>query len=485
MLLKRLKSKIVNWLLKDVEVQKLIVKSLQVGNKTITIDANKIVFPPLTSDPNLAQGAIWYRSDLNEWRYSPDGSTVESLCSKVMLDNHKNAVPIDHPDRSITRSKLEYPTENVFMMWLVLIEKATFCGRGHFYFLTIDSFTDKNVQALTVWIKGISTGFALNLARADLSASSWYFTNNQPAASTADFGLWKRVEGLNANLGTEAVDIPDWQRGITGLSCSGSSIKALRSNDEGVDVMANIPIRISVTDTDISSGRFGISDTIRSWQETTPDHSITSGEALSAYLKPPASISPKALAIVECEVTGKGTEEDPYRPLLAKEISMHSEYGNIDKLAVTWGAFDYKLKDSTMIIVITNDNPYQNGAYLKQVEYAKSKNLKALIAPKDYREAIEQYKMLKNKHPYWLAGKDNYAYQTLGLIEFELFQLADFYYGELIEHRIHYKQLKQVPDWELERIIKLRLEQMKRINILHEERNKHIKKLEEVLKKGW
>ena len=102
-MLGRLKKKLVNWLLKDVEVQKLVVdklvtKLLQVGLGTTKVTGNGIIFPGLTSDPSLVAGLLWFRSDTAQVKFSPDGSAV------------KTVFPADWGD--ITNKPSAYPPES-------------------------------------------------------------------------------------------------------------------------------------------------------------------------------------------------------------------------------------------------------------------------------------------------------------------------------------------------------------------------------------
>jgi hypothetical protein len=64
-------------------------------------------------------------------------------------------------------------------------------------------------------------------------------------------------------------------------------------------------------------------------------------------------------------------------------------------------------------------------------------------------------------------------------------QNVDFYYGELIEHRVHYSQLKQVGDDEIYRRIGELIDGLSKAEGLNEERLMHIEKAKEVLKRGW
>jgi hypothetical protein len=284
------------------------------------------------------------------------------------------------------------------------------------------------------------------------------------------------------------------------FSLSGSTLKGYRED-------MTTP-KITVTDTTFASGKFGHGGAM----DSNPNPTIVAGRLLS-----PSSSLPSAQTILEMDIEGNG-RDTPYAPSLSKnlvevssltglpdflyqeakkystlrakdftdeEIQLLLGYipqHQVDLDAVTWGAFEfYPDKASTVIITIIGDNPYQSGA----IERQKSKAKRVFTPPKDYNEAIELYNQLKNDYPHWLAGKDNFAYQVLGWEELDLFQNADFYYGELIEHKTHYNQLKQVPDWEIRNRLNELLDRLSKVNVLTEERDKHINKVKEILKKGW
>jgi hypothetical protein len=92
---------------------------------------------------------------------------------------------------------------------------------------------------------------------------------------------------------------------------------------------------------------------------------------------------------------------------------------------------------------------------------------------------------LKGDFKHWLAGKDNFAYQVLGWEVLDWFQNADFYYGELVEHKTHYDQLKKVPDWELRNRLSELTDKLQKVTTLADERDKHLSKLNEIIKRGW
>jgi len=77
-MIRELKRRLVNWLLKGVELDELIVDELKLGTRTISILSDYIDLAGLTSDPPLAEGRMWYRSDLGRLRYT-DGSVVVTL----------------------------------------------------------------------------------------------------------------------------------------------------------------------------------------------------------------------------------------------------------------------------------------------------------------------------------------------------------------------------------------------------------------------
>jgi len=408
---------------------------------------------------------------------------------------------LEIPDRSVTRDKLEYPTENVSFAYLLSIDKAM--GAKRIYsesagIVTADSFTDKAVETPM-------KNAGVIVARDALDGRNSYRAHISAPRSTADFAVEKVVAGIGATLGYEAVDLSDVEWYICKFSVSGSTLKAYRDD--------LVTPKVTVTDTSLTSGKFGYGYWMGENRPALP--------MMGAILRAPSSPAPPAQAIIELDIEGSGAPEDPHRPLLNKNlVEIQSLTGlpeflyreakkyevlrargftdeeiqlllgsipqhQVDLGAVTWGAFEFSEKSPTNIIVVTGDNPYQQGAIQKHIELARSKNLKTLSPPRNYGEAVAQYQRLKRNYPYWLAGKDSYAYQVLGLEELDIFQNVDFYFGELVEHRTHYDQLKRVPDWELWRKLEVLEEKLSKVTVLTEERDKHIAKLKEVKRLGW
>ncbi len=474
-------------------------------------------FSGLTADPALAAGRVWFRSDLGLLSYSPDGTTVRRIpYGTINVDAHASrhaaggADPI--PSGGISRSMLEYPTAGVSFAYLAAIDKVVWTQRTNSGNIcaTRDSFADKSVIAC------VQTNNYSNLMARIQNATNMYYSEYNLAASTADHKIYKISAGTFTALASEAVDLDGKGRGQR-VSCSGSTVKSLRYEiSTYIDPLSppTATATISATDTAFASGLYGF--------RFLPGDTNQQGGMSSAfaYLAAPASALPPALLLLETETRGSGAPDDPYAPDLGQSLvetdrvevpeflrlerrkweilrakgftdeEMRVVFGfvpqhQVDLDAVTWGVFEFSEKSPTNIIVVTGDNPYRQGAIQRQAEYAKKKGLGVFDPPRNYGEAVALYNKLKSDFPHWLAGKDNFTYMCLGWEELDVFQCADFYYGELLEHRTHYDQLKRVNPKEIEnRLLELksRLEQM---TVLPEERDKHLRKVEELLKKGW
>ena len=92
--------------------------------------------------------------------------------------------------------------------------------------------------------------------------------------------------------------------------------------------------------------------------------------------------------------------------------------------------------------------------------------------------------MLKQEFPEWIAGRHNYCYQVLGHEDFEAMQVADTYHGNIVDG-IKPNAYKNVPDWEMRKTLAMWKDRLKRAEVAKLEAEKHLKKLEEVEKKGW
>jgi hypothetical protein len=277
--------------------------------------------------------------------------------------------------------------------------------------------------------------------------------------------ITRMINGTKTVLASEDGGRSDYYMFLRAFSVSGSTLKIFRDRNEGeapiykdlnefISNIPNINPRTTATDTEIAQGRFGVTvNRDYGWIYTLTSY--------SARLLPPASKSLPAKAVLEVDVEGSGKAGDPYRPKIPEGVS--------------WGAFEFHpSKASSVVVTVFNGGNIQNV------------NAKRVFKPpKDYGEATDLHKQLVRDHPEWLAGKDNFIYQCLGLEVFEYFGNIDFYYGELLEHKTHYQQLKNVNPYEIERRLNKLIDGLSGVSVLTEERDKHISKAKEILRRGW
>ena len=310
----------------------------------------------------------------------------------LVLDYHRLKTPIDHPDLSVTRAKLEYPTVDVNFAYLAMINKVVYGSSttNGYTVLTRDSFTDK-----AVWAGVQVNSYPMVIGRYP-DRNNLYASLYVPPNSTSDHIINRYYAGTQT-LASEAIDIDYSGRGLA-IVCSGSVIKSLRYEiSTYLDPLA-LPTpnaTISATDTSFASGLFGF----RPLRESSPHGG---NDPASAWLKAPLSPLPQAQSIIEVNLEGSGRPEDPYRPLSSRNIAEitsltrlpdflyteakkynilkakgftddeiktifgHIPQHQVDLDSVTWGAFELNPdKAPTAIITITGDNPYKSGAILR------------------------------------------------------------------------------------------------------------------------
>jgi len=408
----------------------------------------------------------------------------------------------------IRREDLEYPTENVSLGYLASINKVAYGSMPNAggVTLTLDNLTDKTILSIT------QPNASAVAAMRFVNRNNHYLTELNTAYSASDHRLARYITGTRVDLASEPVNIDNSGQALAGVA-TGSTLKSLRwLYDDALNPLS-LPTPsaiLSATDATLATGRFGV----RFINPASPHGAI---DTVSAYLLSPLSELPPARAILEVEVEGLGSPDDPYRPKLSqnlvdipdtapeflkreakryqklkakkytdeeiKELLGYIPQHQIDVDAITWGAFEFLQDSPTNIIIVTGGNPHNEGAIERQKEKVKAH----YRTPRSYEEAVELYNQLKREHPEWLAGKDNFIYQALGLEVYEPLAVIDFYYGNLVEHRTHISQFRSVPDWELRRTLALwraRLEQAKP-SLPLEEYDSHRAKLREVLKVGW
>ena len=358
------------------------------------------------------------------------------------LDGHKNAIPIDHPFRSVTRDHLEYPTENVALTYLVAIGKMLeYVPPGGprpsgTFWPTKDWFTDKAVLST---LRGYYDVYIL-LRWQDIN--NWYEVRQRIQLVTRDHDIRKYINGTVTQLAYEAVDLAGYRHFYL-ASISGSTIKSFRDQ--------LITANIVVSDTDLVEGAFGVGDATSS-ENDRPIYELT-------YLKPPMSGASPAQQIIEYSVVGQGTENDPLRPDIPEDLvcltendvtpneweaikenpscttSTGAEGRLVNRNAITWGAIDYKIGDPSMYVAIYGGSPSYVHPLGKRLERITRRKGVRVIAkgPFDVSKAREAYKILKQYHKSMIITENELAYQLTGLEEIEADAVADFYERELID----------------------------------------------------
>ena len=129
----------------------------------------------------------------------------------------------------IPRSQLEYPTENVTLVYLLAISKAQSgtWHNGHFVGLYCsDTFTDKAVAGLMKDTYSYITGRVSAIA--DEGSINDYYIKIISPNTTADFQICKYVSGVITALASEAVDLASGYAALCKISIAGSTINGYR-----------------------------------------------------------------------------------------------------------------------------------------------------------------------------------------------------------------------------------------------------------------
>jgi hypothetical protein len=382
----------------------------------------------------------------------------------IVLDYHRLKTPIDHPDSSVTKSKLSVDIfDMTFSMWAwksgfdVLHHENP--NSDHTY--TLMNFATTDYGYIVIAIDGMRMAVRCQYPTWGSLYTHEMITGN--SASDHVFVVW--VNGSGTRIGTESVDLSAYHY-LYALSVSGSSFKAYRRWVTAKNVAAQTP-KFTVTNTQWASGYYGLGFVRGTHQFYYPD----------AYYTKPWSTSTQPLAVVELPVTGSGTTEDLYRPALAQELveidptdptipdflklekrkydALKSRgftdeeirlllgyipQHQVDRLAVTWGSIDFRVDPatgrpiaSTFLVAVYPSAPeyVRRDNVLKQIEHARSKGLRVYTPPFDMSNVREIHAKEKRDRD-WLITENELAYQILGFEELEVDAVADFYERELI-----------------------------------------------------
>lgn len=354
----------------------------------------------------------------------------------------------------IRRADLEYPTENINLLYWAIIGKFDIFvteGIDNNWFISVDSFTDKRLQA-------ISKGGSDNSKKTDFLAQRFIDLGNRyicfidTGYSTSDFQMKKSINGKSTLLAYESVDLDLRLLHSFEFDVAGSILKGYRPI--GVE-------KLSVTDTDLASGKIGIMS----------HHHPVRPYFLFTKVLPNYSELQQPIIVIEYDVIGNGTDEDPIRPNMPEDLVEVSKtdvtpeeweaiQSNprgknglplVNRLAVTWGAIDYK-GEPTMLCAIYPSTPryVRKDNILRHIEYAKRRGHKVYKPPRSLAEAKELWGIIRKDRPDMLITENELAYHLIGKGELEPDAIADFYERELI----NLNRIKDVPEWELERTLK-------------------------------
>ena len=374
------------------------------------------------------------RSDqLPSWGDIPDKPSAFPPASHGASHGYGGSDPL--PARSISRTQLEYPTVDVTLGYLASISKLVSWGGSALDwggYRTVDDFTDKAVE-------GVCFELATLFARQGANNANTYKLGYNSADPTMDFEMFKAVNGTATRIGYEAIDLPANRSYLMRFSVSGSTLKGFRDD-------LTTP-KISVTDTTFASGGFGAGG---AWNQ--PFRAF----AFAYILKAPTSSIPSSQAVVEYPVIGKGTSDDPIRPNMPEELveidprALPPDEANavqanpkgpnglpmVNRLAVTWGAIDYK-GGPTMVVAIYPSTPsyVRKDNVLRHIEFARGKNLFVDTGPFTLDRVRDLYRKLKTINRDMLITDNELAYQLIGAEELEIDAAADFYEREVINLR--------------------------------------------------
>ncbi|MEM4067266.1 MAG: hypothetical protein QXV17_10465 [Candidatus Micrarchaeaceae archaeon] len=350
------------------------------------------------------------------------------------------------------RSQLEQPATDVSLHYLLAIGKADFIGiygvePTNTHFLTKDAYTDLAVVSRCTLIAGVSPGFFTIVGRSQIYPSD-PGNNEYGIVFSPDLYIYKIVGGTVTQLGAEGGSFINWEEDTIKLSIQGSTLKAYRINMTSP--------KITVSDTSFSSGSFGIRDFKRSYLAATGH--VKMGVDPFAYLTAAGSPHPSAKAIALVE----GFEQQPSdNNLLGKNWRIKEE-------GFRWGAFEARYGEDYRAVI-----------YDGVIDNCKFKKYRSINT--SYIDALDIYREFKCGED--LAGKDDFAFQILGREELGYQAAADFYFGHLIEHKTHYRELKRCDAQFIRMALNNLKERLEETTI--GEADKHLNKVKIILSKGW
>jgi len=186
----------------------------------------------------------------------------------------------------------------------------------------LDVLADLGFQGLYVGLQGVTTGVGCYQIRGTLGRNE-YVTRVQVDAATADYTLYKVVNGVATDLGTEAYDWGPWVCDWVKIQAVATSITAWRDRP--------LAVKISATDTSLASGHWADRGLLYGYHYGHGSGAIVyhsyNTQPWFDFIRAPASALPSPIAHLEVPITGTGkfvVEKqlalDPFRPVLPEEI---------------------------------------------------------------------------------------------------------------------------------------------------------------------
>ena len=370
--------------------------------------------------------------------------------------------------RPVKRNDLEYTTIDVPFMWLGILGKldaVQYACTTNLITLTIDDLTDRKIRVRKHSMRWVDIVMRATYASGDYG--DYYMAGCFDVTDTTydfDHYLIKMLNDSSTVIASQLTKSGGMGELIVEqiAQVSGSNIKSglLKSprNRGSILSFTDAPHVISATDTDITQGGFGftVAEATPHSLRSTNDYAVAP-DYYSAWLLSPESRIPPAIAIAEIEMVE--VEEYPRIKSLAP------------KTGENVGLFDWNT-------VGKNETPKPIAIVRSKVDNTMHKI--ATVRDTSRQHAKELLSEIKKRgHSYLVAGVDTLWYQIIGHEHIEPLSVADHIYDVVLQKE------EKIRDPNFDIVLSIWKSKLARSSVTKTETEKHLKKLEEVEKKGW
>ncbi|MBP1449649.1 MAG: hypothetical protein JZD41_06545 [Thermoproteus sp.] len=366
------------------------------------------------------------------------GISYTPVSPSQVLSAHRTAVPIDHPDGSITLSKFaDLPAFRFLILKYGFLHHEN-PNSNHTY--TLINLVFSNYAVVYVYKDGMRVPHRNQYP----TWGSGYTHEMRTANSANDHLLVRWSSGSSTLIGNEAVDLNAYGY-LYGMSISGSTFKVYRAWVTAFTMCSQTP-KITITDTTYASGYTGVG--------YTTGNALTHPDVTTIFLPSTCSTVPQPTAVIEYQITGSGKDNDPFKPDMpqdlvevdpstlppneASAVMLNRKGPNglplVDRLAVSWGAIDMRsdssgksISPTALVAVYSSDV----NKVSKHIDHAKGKRLAIYTGPFDYIKVKEIYNTHK-KNMDFLITENELAYHLIGTENLEVKSVADFYEREVL-----------------------------------------------------